>query len=342
MTACVRPGCTGEIDSGYCDVCGYPPVAGPPEHLSGEAGEGPGDVGGRGGASCVRPGCGGSMEDGYCDWCGMAAPEGSPGPAAGPAAQTSSPPPSAGATPSVNTSSASRGTSTVRRLSTSTAASGRSVGSAGSAGSRGNLGAGLVEMPSVPYRDPQSVLLADPEVPERKRFCAYCDNPVGRSRGSRPARTEGFCPHDGKPYSFTPKLWPGDLVAGQYLVAGCIAHGGLGWIYLAQDKNVSDRWVVLKGLLDAGDESAMAAAIAERRFLAEVEHPKHRQDLQLRRARRLRLHRHGIRRRRIAARGADTPPRGAGCAPSRGAGDRLRPRDPPCHRLPASPRPSLL
>jgi len=65
----------------------------------------------------------------------------------------------------------------------------------------------------------------------------------------------------------------GDLVGGQYLVAGCIAHGGLGWVYLAQDKNVSDRWVVLKGLLDSKDESAMSAAIAERRFLAEVEHP---------------------------------------------------------------------
>ena len=60
-------------------------------------------------------------------------------------------------------------------------------------------------MPSVPYRDPQSVLLVDPEVPERKRFCAHCDNPVGRSRGTRPARTEGFCPHDGKAYSFTPE-----------------------------------------------------------------------------------------------------------------------------------------
>jgi len=30
---------------------------------------------------------------------------------------------------------------------------------------------------------------------------------------------------------------------------------------------------VLKGLLDSKDESAMSAAIAERRFLAEVEHP---------------------------------------------------------------------
>jgi serine/threonine-protein kinase PknG len=47
----------------------------------------------------------------------------------------------------------------------------------------------------------------------------------------------------------------------------------LGWIYLARDRNVSDRWVVLKGLLDSGDQDAMAAALAERRFLAEVEHP---------------------------------------------------------------------
>ena len=50
------------------------------------------------------------------------------------------------------------------------------------------------------------------------------------------------------------------------------AHGGLGWIYLAQDKNVEDTWVVLKGLLDSGDASAMATAAAEKRFLAEVNH----------------------------------------------------------------------
>ena len=47
----------------------------------------------------------------------------------------------------------------------------------------------------------------------------------------------------------------------------------MGWVYLARDRNVSDRWVVLKGLLNSGDDDAMAAALAERRFLAEVEHP---------------------------------------------------------------------
>jgi serine/threonine-protein kinase PknG len=131
----------------------------------------------------------------------------------------------------------------------------------------------MVAMPAIPERDPQSAVLDNPEVPERKRSCGRCSHPVGRTRGPRPARTEGFCPHCGAKYSYTPKLHPGDLVAGQYLVAGCLAHGGLGWIYLAQDQNLEGAWVVLKGLLDSGDESAMAAALAEKRFLISVKHP---------------------------------------------------------------------
>ncbi len=96
---------------------------------------------------------------------------------------------------------------------------------------------------------------------------------MGRGRDGSPGRAEGFCRNCGTPFSFIPKLAAGDLVAGQYEVAGCLAHGGLGWIYLARDRNVSDRWVVLKGLLDSNDQDAMVAALAERRFLAEVEHP---------------------------------------------------------------------
>jgi serine/threonine-protein kinase PknG len=70
-----------------------------------------------------------------------------------------------------------------------------------------------------------------------------------------------------------PKLRRGDLVAGQYEIEGCVAHGTMGWVYLARDRNASDRWVVLKGLLNAGDVDAIEAALVERRFLVEVEHP---------------------------------------------------------------------
>jgi serine/threonine-protein kinase PknG len=135
------------------------------------------------------------------------------------------------------------------------------------------LGAGLVNIAPIPVRDPASVVISNPQVAEERRDCSECGAPVGRGRDGEPGRTEGYCRRCGHPFSFTPKLRSGDLVAGQYEVAGCLAHGGLGWIYLARDRRVSDRWVVLKGLLNSGDQDAMAAALAERRFLAEVAHP---------------------------------------------------------------------
>ncbi|WP_395111078.1 tetratricopeptide repeat protein [Actinomadura sp. SCN-SB] len=190
---------------------------------------------------CARPGCGGTIADGYCDVCGM--------------------PPSAGSAAGGSIGTGSMGTGSTR------------TGSSRSSGRRGMLGAGLVEVPRVPYRDPSSAVLSNPQVPETRRFCSNCAEPVGRSREGRPGRTEGFCPKCRTRFSFTPKLSPGELVGGQYEVLGCIAHGGLGWIYLARDRNVNGRWVVLKGLLDTGDADAIAAAEAERAFLAEVEHP---------------------------------------------------------------------
>jgi serine/threonine-protein kinase PknG len=139
--------------------------------------------------------------------------------------------------------------------------------------SRGNLGVGLVEVPPVPAHDPASAILTDPQVPESRRFCSSCQHPVGRAKDGRPGLAEGFCRNCGTPFSFTPKLQAGDLLGGQYEVLGCLAHGGLGWIYLAKDRNVSDSWRVLKGLLNTGDADAMAAAVAERQFLAAVDHP---------------------------------------------------------------------
>jgi serine/threonine-protein kinase PknG len=140
---------------------------------------------------------------------------------------------------------------------------------------RQRLGAGLVEIPPIATGDPESAVLVDPQVPEERRVCANpaCGAPVGRGRDGHAGLTDGFCARCGTPYSFAPRLSPGDLVAGQYEVVGCIAYGGLGWIHLARDLNVSDRWVVLKGVLSTHDPDARAAALAERRFLAEIDHP---------------------------------------------------------------------
>ncbi|MGV9822755.1 serine/threonine-protein kinase PknG [Nocardia xishanensis] len=151
--------------------------------------------------------------------------------------------------------------------------SGRSVRTAHSRPSVRRLGGGLVPIPTVPPADPMAAVLTNPVVSEGRRFCWRCGNPVGRATAVRPATTAGACETCRAPYDFRPSLHPGDLVSGQYEVQGCLAHGGLGWIYLAIDRNVSDRWVVLKGLLHAGDAEAQAVAVAERQFLAEVAHP---------------------------------------------------------------------
>lgn len=120
--------------------------------------------------------------------------------------------------------------------------------------------------------DPSSRLLTSPSVPESRRFCPN-GHQVGRARGGRPGRTVGFCGECQAPFSFVPALKAGDTLGG-YEIAGALAHGGQGWIYLARDRSVADDfWVVLKGLLDEGDPDARAAAIAERRFLATVDHP---------------------------------------------------------------------
>ncbi|MFF7753679.1 tetratricopeptide repeat protein [Streptomyces sp. NPDC007971] len=247
--------------------------------------------------TCQRPGCEGAYEDVgggelYCDTCGLAPVVSVGGPPSGGGMVGSPPTGITGGGKGSASSGSSRGSGTSSQSSRSRrsvsgrlsrslsgSSSGRSVsvrssGSSSGASTRGRLGAGLVTVPQVPRPDPRAMVLENPEVPERKRFCSRsdCGAPVGRARGERPGRTEGFCTKCGHPYSFVPKLKAGDVVHGQYEVAGCLAHGGLGWIYLAVDRAVSDRWVVLKGLLDTGDQDAMAAAISERRFLAEIEH----------------------------------------------------------------------
>jgi serine/threonine-protein kinase PknG len=219
---------------------------------------------------CAQSGCAGKIEDGYCNLCGMA-PRKSPAAAGRP----STPPPNAplasapiGSAP-IGSASVSGTSSSGTRTSNRTTRSTSTRASSGTA----RIGAGLVTVEPVPEIDPSTVVLANAEVSEDKRFCAKCAKPVGRSRDDSPGRTQGFCSGCGSRFDFDPTLRAGELVGGQYEVVGALAHGGLGWIYLGRDRNVSDRWVVLKGLLNAGDSEAMEAAVAERRFLAQVKHP---------------------------------------------------------------------
>src|SRR5262249_29429209 len=109
---------------------------------------------------------------------------------------------------------------------------------------RSRIGAALVDVPPMPAIDPTSAVMAIPVVPEEKRFCRDCGSAIGRPRASKPGRVSGFCSKCRLPFSFQPALRQGDLVADQYRVAGCLAYGGLGWIYLAEDERVANRWVV--------------------------------------------------------------------------------------------------
>ena len=135
------------------------------------------------------------------------------------------------------------------------------------------LGAGLVDVPPVAGVDPVDAILVDPVLPEHRRFCGNCGSPVGRSRDGHPGRTQGLCAQCGTPFSFEPRLRRGDVLGHRYEVLGALAYGGVGWIYLGQDLDAGDRWVVLKGLLGPADADTAAAAEVEARVLTEVDHP---------------------------------------------------------------------
>ena len=257
---CAQPGCSGTIADGYCDVCGSPGPSGRPTPTAVAA------PGGVAGGACVRPGCPGTIVDGYCDVCGS--PAGAPPAADAPAVETEAP--MSTRTGSSRLSSTALGS---RRAVVDGSRITRRVQSGSQRLRSARLGAGLTRVPPAPEVDASKAIMVNPQVPEDKRTCPNCGVPVGRAKDGRPGRTEGFCANCGNAYSFTPKLKAGDVVANQYEVAGCLAHGGLGWIYLARDRNVSNRWVVLKGLLNTGDADALAVAIVEQQFLAQVEHP---------------------------------------------------------------------
>lgn len=272
MRPCDQTGCPGHYVDGYCDFCGFPD----PQASADDSAHYSVPTATAASTSAQEAG----LPDGYADptgsGFGSGGAAGSDGSARASARSSAFPEEQAAVVvphvPGHVRGAAGRGRGMAWGSARGTGAT-RRVGPGARGARRSGLGAGLTSVPSAPASDPADAVLTDPVVPEEKRNCPSCGTPVGRGRGDAPGRTEGYCPKCRNPYSFTPKLAPGDLVGGQYEVVGCLAHGGLGWIYLGRDKNVSDRWVVLKGLLNAGDADALEAAVAEQRFLAQVEHP---------------------------------------------------------------------
>ena len=206
---------------------------------------------------CQRPGCGGTIVDGICEDCGRP-------PVGQSALKTSTTSSSTSAsTGSIGTSYSGYSGMTGTVATGSKRSTRRS--SRGLSTRRRALGGGLVALPSQPTQDPLKLVMVNAEIPERKRYCPNCNFKVNR--------TKGYCPQCGKEYTFEPQLKAGDMVHGKYEIKGPIAFGGLGWIYLGWDTSLS-RWVTMKGLLNAKDEAAAAAAVSERQFLASVKHPK--------------------------------------------------------------------
>ncbi|CAM5511411.1 tetratricopeptide repeat protein [Streptomyces abikoensis] len=218
----------------------HPPGEGPPGPAAGAAAPPP-PVG----APCPRPGCDGRVEStGFCSTRGHrvepASPRGVP-----PVPES---PPTAGAR---------------RRAETDQLFT---VGPAGD---------GLLDLPVVSTPSPEALVVTDPRVPLGGKTCGHagCTAVVGRSYAGQPALPVGFCDRCGHPYDFTPRLAPGDLVGGQYRVVGCVANGGLGWVYLAHDMRLDGRPVALKGLINDRDPVALQREAEELRVLIGSDHP---------------------------------------------------------------------
>ena len=154
------------------------------------------------------------------------------------------------------------------------------------------LGAGMVDLPPVASFDPLEAVLADPQVPERRRLCpalvfrqpdgAVLNQQDAPAHGISPdllvecnaklTYQSGYCPICGQEYKFEPSLKPGDVVDRKYEVKGPVAFGGLGWIYLAWARHLT-RWVIIKGLLNIKDSTQRELARTEARSLSAFKHP---------------------------------------------------------------------
>jgi len=149
------------------------------------------------------------------------------------------------------------------------------------ASSSSKLSRSLVEIKPSPSVAPLQIIKPDLSIPEHQRVCSNpsCTdehgNPNSVVRYNKEGKVipldKGFCGKCRTPFSFEP-IPPDTLVSSQYQVKGPLAVGGCGFLYLAWDVNVG-RYVVLKGLINSKDQAAMAAAVQEKRFLADLVDP---------------------------------------------------------------------
>ncbi|MGR8010014.1 tetratricopeptide repeat protein [Streptomyces hypolithicus] len=206
--------------------------------------------------ACPHPGCGGQVtETGFCDLTGL------------PVDDDGAPPNGA-----------------------RTGANGAGANGPGGAGAKGGLtgangqsggprppaaqfvlspaGDNLMDLPLVEVPDP--ALLAQPEAAQPSSHVMRCGNP-DCAEFIGVVTSEGRC-SCGTPYALQPQLSADDVLADQYRVVGPIAHGGLGWVYLAEDAQLHDRPVALKGLRNPHSSLAREVALRERRHLTDLNH----------------------------------------------------------------------
>ncbi|MFE7116886.1 tetratricopeptide repeat protein [Streptomyces sp. NPDC057654] len=138
-----------------------------------------------------------------------------------------------------------------------------------------DAGGSLLELPYVDLLSRESLVLDDPRPPARGQVCANegCGFVVGAPYAGQPALTSGYCRNCRHPFDFTPQLRAGDLLGDQYRVVGCIAFGGMGWVYLAEDTKLDDQPVAIKGLINTEDRASLDMALDERRYLTMLDHP---------------------------------------------------------------------
>ena len=153
--------------------------------------------------------------------------------------------------------------------------------------------------------------MADPTVAESRRFCARCDAPVGRGprRGTRAQR--GLLPQVRDAVLVRAEARaPGTWSAGQYEVAGCLAHGGHGLGLPGPGPQRLRPLGGAQGPAQRGRQRRHGGGAGRAALPGRGRASERGQDLQLRRARGLRLHRHGVRRRDEPQADPRRPPRG--------------------------------